>query len=177
MKHIQTKRLTLHNCDLPTTQAVLAGDAALAAHLHVQVKPNWSEFGAPAFEFTKTALEADPNQSEWLAYLPILKAENVLIGSCGYTGAPKDGVVEFGYEISAAYRSQGFATELAQALVRNALYKKGIKMVIAHTLAEENHSTRILKRCGLKRTGEFMHPEDGLVWRWELRRRWWHGWV
>jgi [ribosomal protein S5]-alanine N-acetyltransferase len=145
----------------------------LAAHLNVSVKPNWSEFGGPAFAWTQKALETDPDQAEWLTYLPILAEENTVIGSGGYTGPAKDGAIEIGYEISAAYRRQGFAQEMAAALVKNALKSRQIKKVIAHTLAEENPSTRILKRCGFKRTAEFETEEDGLVWCWERPRRWW----
>jgi hypothetical protein len=40
---------------------------------------------------------------------------------------------------------------------------------IAHTLPEENASTRALRRNGFLFAGEVMDPEDGLVWRWERR--------
>ena len=40
---------------------------------------------------------------------------------------------------------------------------------IAHTLPEENASTRALRRNGFTLAGAVDDPEDGLVWRWERR--------
>jgi [ribosomal protein S5]-alanine N-acetyltransferase len=28
---------------------------------------------------------------------------------------------------------------------------------------------KVLTRCGFERTGQVVDPEDGLVWRWEIR--------
>ncbi len=38
---------------------------------------------------------------------------------------------------------------------------------LAHTCPEPNASTRVLTKCGFRRVGEVMDPDDGLVWRWE----------
>ena len=45
------------------------------------------------------------------------------------------------------------------------LYEHAVR---AQTLPEENASTRILKKCGYKPRGAVNHPEDGLIWLWEL---------
>jgi len=43
-----------------------------------------------------------------------------------------------------------------------------VKRVRAHTLAQTNASTHILEKCGFKKTGETVDPENNLtVWRWE----------
>jgi [ribosomal protein S5]-alanine N-acetyltransferase len=42
--------------------------------------------------------------------------------------------------------------------------------VQAHTSSEHNASTKILEKCGFTLQEEFTHPEDGLIWRWELRK-------
>ena len=170
---MDTKSLTLVNCDLPTVEAVLAGNDAIASYLNLKVPHNWTEHGEPAFKWTQTALTEHPTQAEWFTYLPILKSENTLIGSCGYVGPPKDGIVEIGYEICEIYRNRGYATELAQALTKNALAKREIKKVIAHTLAQENASTHVLKKCGFKKVGEITSEEDGELWLWERKRRFW----
>ena len=41
--------------------------------------------------------------------------------------------------------------------------------VFAQTLPAENASTSVLKKLGFTLTGSVQHPEDGLVWEWELR--------
>jgi [ribosomal protein S5]-alanine N-acetyltransferase len=148
------------------------GDAALAKYLGIVVKPNWSENGVQVFDWTEKALTLRPEVAHWYTYLPIYKTENTVVGTCGYLSPPKDGIVEIGYEVSEAYRSRGLATELAQLLTLNALKNKEIKMVTAHTIAEINHSSRILLKLGYERTREFMSEEDGMVWRWERKRTW-----
>ena len=45
------------------------------------------------------------------------------------------------------------------------------RAVTAHTLAEENASTKVLQRCGFTRTAELIDPDEGPVWRWELQIR------
>lgn len=42
-----------------------------------------------------------------------------------------------------------------------------VRLVCAHTLPEENASTKLLTKCGFHKVGEVVGPDDGLVWRWE----------
>jgi [ribosomal protein S5]-alanine N-acetyltransferase len=42
-----------------------------------------------------------------------------------------------------------------------------VALVIAHTLPIENASCQVLRRCGYRRAGEVIDPQDGLVWRWQ----------
>ena len=95
-------------------------------------------------------------------------ADDTVIGTCGYKGPPgEDGVAEIAYGIAPGYRGQGYATEAAQALVAYAFSSGRVRAVRAHTLPESNASTRVLGKCGFKKVGEVVDPEDGLVWRWE----------
>jgi RimJ/RimL family protein N-acetyltransferase len=97
-----------------------------------------------------------------------LLPDNTLIGSGGYVGPPQDGVVEFGYEVAPEFRGKGLGVAAAKAMVDKAAATGAVSMVIAHTLAHENPSTRTLRRLGFSRTGELVDPEDGPIWRWEL---------
>lgn len=45
----------------------------------------------------------------------------------------------------------------------------GIK-IKAHTLPSENPSVKVLHKCGFQFISEVIDPEDGLIWKWELRR-------
>jgi [ribosomal protein S5]-alanine N-acetyltransferase len=38
--------------------------------------------------------------------------------------------------------------------------------LIAHSLTEENASTRILRKLGFQFIGAIEHPEDGRIWKW-----------
>ena len=40
--------------------------------------------------------------------------------------------------------------------------------VAAQTLPEENASTSVLKKLRFRLTGTLEHPDDGLVWEWQL---------
>jgi RimJ/RimL family protein N-acetyltransferase len=41
------------------------------------------------------------------------------------------------------------------------------RTIRAHTMPEQNASTRVLEKCGFRWLGEVVDPEDGAVWRWE----------
>lgn len=149
---------------------VLAGNDALAKHLDVIIPQQWSEFGEAPFLYALDKLKEDDKQSIWWSWLPILVSENTLIGNCGYKGPPEKGVVEIGYEVALDYRQNGYATEMAKALVKNAFAFQDVDLVLAHTLAEENASVHVLRKCGFHFDGELVDPEDGNIWRWKLPR-------
>jgi [ribosomal protein S5]-alanine N-acetyltransferase len=168
---IDTPHLRLINCDLALVEAVLAGNAALAAATGLTVPDDWTEFGEPAFRYTQARLLEHPEDAKWCTWLPVVRAENLLVGSCGYVGRPDaEGVVEIGYEIAASRRRLGYASELALALVAHAFTHAEVQKVIAHTLAVHNASTRVLRNCDMHQVAEIEHPEDGLLWKWEITR-------
>jgi len=114
--------------------------------------------------------QADP----WLfGFAVIHKADNVLIGTCGFPGPPdSNGMAEIAYGISPSYQRRGYATEAATALIEFATRDPRVKIIRAHTLAEPNASTRVLEKCGLKKVGDAVDPENNLaVWRWEKPAR------
>ena len=161
----------LLNSTQAIVKSVLAGNEALASHLDIIVPDQWSEFGEAPFLYTLDKIKDDERLSVWWSWLPILVSENTLIGNCEYKGPPEKGVVEIGYEVALDFRQKGFATEMANALVRNAFAFQDVDLVLAHTLAEENASVQVLRKCGFEFGGEIDDPEDGIIWRWKLPRR------
>lgn len=168
---ISTKRMVLHACDKATYTAILTSNEVLSQHLDCQIPNTWSEFGLAPFQYGADLLEKRPNSYGWFTYLPVHQADNILIGSGGYKGPPQDGVVEIGYEIIAPYRQQGLATEMAQGLIQMAFGDEGVHTVMAHTLAEENASCQVLRKCGMAFVKQISDPEDGDIWEWKLRRQ------
>lgn len=151
-KKIETENLTLIACDKQTLEYALAGNRLLSDHINVTVPDNWTEFGARALKYSLDKLKSGKSEFGWWTYLPIHKADNKLIGSCGYKGQPNEnGEVEIGYEIKTEYRDKGLATELAKALVENAFNFETVNSVQAHTLGEINASTKVLSKCGFQR--------------------------
>jgi [ribosomal protein S5]-alanine N-acetyltransferase len=108
---------------------------------------------------------ADP----WIhGFVLVHRADGNAIGNCGFKGPPgADGVVEIAYGVAPEHQGRGYATEAAAALVSYALGTGQVRSVRAHTLPESNASARVLTKCGFRRIGEVIDPDDGLVWRWE----------
>lgn len=127
------------------------------------------QLGSASTEFLarlETAKQFDPWQ---FGFAVIHKNDNVLIGICGFPGPPDpDGVAEIAYGIAPSYQGHGYATEAAKALIDFATSDNRVTTIRAHTLAENNASTRVLEKCGLKKVGDAIDPENNLpVWRWE----------
>lgn len=168
---IETPNLLLIAATKDMMQSALEANEQLANNLNVQVPDSWTEMGTGPLIYTLEKLSAGEDEYGWWTYFPIHKKDNSLIGSGGYKGKPKDGTVEIGYEIAPAYRNKGLATEYAQALIDRAFSFPEIHTVLAHTLAADNASTSVLTKCGFTKTEEINDPEDGLIWKWELKRK------
>jgi RimJ/RimL family protein N-acetyltransferase len=168
---MQSNRIKLINCNEQILNNILSGDEAIAKALGLNVPKKWTEFGEVIFQFALDEIKVDPASKKWWAYLPVLIKTNTLIGSCGYKGKPdENGYVEIGYEVAEDYRNRGYATEITKTLINIALTHPEVKGVLAHTLANENPSTCVLKKCNFKKTDELEDEEDGKIWRWELMK-------
>ena len=112
------------------------------------------------------------SRAPWHSYFGIDSDGNRLVGVCSFKGNPNEsGTVEISYGTVPGFEGLGFATEMAAALTEIAIASPEVRHVIAHTLPEENASGRVLQKIGMRNVGEVMDPEDGKVWRWELKRR------
>jgi ribosomal-protein-alanine N-acetyltransferase len=142
------------------------------------------QFGLPVADGLRDFMESGDVSPAWLAQLRashaapadvwlhgfalVHREDALVIGNAGFKGPPgDDGVVEIGYGIAPGYQGRGYATEAAAAIVAFAFESGRVRYVRAHTLPTPNASTRVLAKCGFKRLGEVVDPEDGLVWRWE----------
>ncbi|RIV23987.1 N-acetyltransferase [Fibrisoma montanum] len=169
---IETKNLKLIPCDTEILKSAIQGNENLAEKLNISVQDNWTEFGVGALEYSLDRLTESEEQKNWWTYFPIHKQDNKLIGCGGYKGKPtNDGTVELGYEIAPDYRNRGLATEMANGLIENAFKDERVKLIIAHTLGQDNPSTRVLQKCGFEKVEEINDPDDGLIWKWELKRQ------
>jgi ribosomal-protein-alanine N-acetyltransferase len=170
-KLIHTNRLTLVCGDAVLLKAAIRSNEDLAAALEVEVPDNWTEFGRSPWEYALKQFTPDADGAHWWTYFPILREANTLVGSCGYKGPPdKEGRVEIGYETAAGFRNRGLATEIAIALLENAFADDRVRLVQAHTLAQVNASSQVLTKCGFHLVAVIEDPEDGKIWRWEIRR-------
>ena len=173
MPPIITPRLLLLPADVQTCEASFAGMDELSQHLNIQLPATIDlGYGAEPFRYTYDKLKSNPGDSIWwMLYLFIHPSDRTLAGMGGYKGPPDEqGMVEIGYQIYEPYRHRGLATEGAQGLISQAFGHPVVQIVQAHTLAEENASVRVLKKCGMVFTGAFDDPDDGPVWQWQLPR-------
>lgn len=169
---LETENLKFIPCDIEILNAAIQGNEMLAKKLNANVQDNWTEFGAGALQYALDRLTESEEEKNWWTYLPIHKHDNKLIGSGGYKGKPTtDGTVELGYEIAVADRNRGLATEMTKGLIENAFKDKRVKSIIAHTLGQENPSTKVMQKCGFEKVEEIYDPDDGLIWKWELKRQ------
>lgn len=102
----------------------------------------------------------------WIGYVGL--EDRVPVGVCGYKSQPVDGRVEIAYGSAPGHEGKGVATALAAELVKLARGENASLTVVAQTLPEENASTSILKKLGFQMMRTVDHPEDGMVWEWEL---------
>lgn len=169
---LTTDRLFLIPSTLPLLDAVVDQDwPALAAGLGgVDFAENWNHF-PEAQAWMRHYLHEHPDEITWWNYLIVHRADVRLIGTCGYKGMPTpEGLVEIGYEIADNYQGQGLATETARTLVDEAFRHEGVLSIIAHTLALENASVRVLRKLGFSFVHEIFDLEDGKIWQWQLQR-------
>jgi ribosomal-protein-alanine N-acetyltransferase len=133
---------------------------AMTPEVRAQVSPAWVArvFGPHG---------ADP----WsLGYTMVRTSDNRAVGQAGYAAPPQDGAVEMAYGVDPEFEGRGYATAAARELMHIAFRDPDVRKVIAHTLAPDNASARVLTKAGLRRVGQVNHPEDGMVWRWEIGR-------
>ena len=115
--------------------------------------------------------EASSRSDPWVhGFVVRDRATGLVVGEGGFKGPPRDGVVEIAYGTAPEHRGKGYATDTAAALVAYAFGHDDVRVVLAHTLPDSSASQRVLVKCGFARAGDFIDPDDGLVWRFEKHR-------
>lgn len=102
----------------------------------------------------------------WIGYLAF--EDDTCVGACGFKSPPQNNRVEIAYFTFPEYESRGIATRMAAELIRLASEKMAAVTVAAQTLPEESASTSVLKKLRFRLVGTLEHPEDGMVWEWQL---------
>lgn len=69
-----------------------------------------------------------------------------------------DRILELGYRLRREAWGKGLATEGSRALLRHAFETLGQREVDACAVPENVGSTGVMKKCGMKKIGSFVHP-------------------
>ncbi|HVV92122.1 MAG TPA: GNAT family N-acetyltransferase [Hyphomicrobiales bacterium] len=126
--------------------AVLANDRAIADNTALIPHP-YTLADARAFIAMAGGSGAKPVFVACLAAAP-----DVLIGSAGLDGRGATGGGELGYWVGAPFRGQGFATEMAHALVDLAFAGEAERLS-ASCRVTNDASRRVLAKCGFQWEG------------------------
>lgn len=170
--YIDTQRLELLPCSLEVAQATLAKNKPLLEKLLTAYIPDdWYNTEVQAFlpKYIEL-LKSDYSQLGYGVWLIIRTDDSTLVGNLGFGGKSDDETLEIGYEILAAYRNEGYATEAVEALIDFAFTQLAAKKIIAHTPIDNVASIRVLEKLGMQNV-EKMEGTDtpGLeVHKWEL---------
>lgn len=102
----------------------------------------------------------------WVGYFII--RDDQIVGSCGFTGAPKDETVELAYWTFKSCEGQGVASFACRELIRIAREANPNIIITAKTAPEENASTRILRKNNFIFAGIVQDHEIGDAWLWRI---------
>ena len=105
----------------------------------------------------------------WVGYFVI--RENQIVGSCGFTGQPKEGKVEIAYWTFKEFEKQGIASFSCKQLIQISQQKDPTIIITANTAPEYNASTRILQNNGFTFTKIVQDDEIGDAWSWTLKNK------
>jgi ribosomal-protein-alanine N-acetyltransferase len=122
------------------------------------------EVGQSAIESTVQLYSRAGWIQPWIGYLAL--EDGVCVGTCAFTSAPKNNVAEIAYFTFPGNEGRGVATRMAALLISLAKGSAPNVVVTAHTLPEENASTRVLRKLGFVLEGPRIHEEDGQIWVW-----------
>lgn len=169
---IETQRLQLIPCKLQHFEAFnQKGEAKVAELLNLSIAEGWLVF-PEAMKYGYEYLKNNPADESWWMYFFVSKSDSKLIGNGGFKGKPDENkIVEIGYAIAPGYRGKGLATEAAQGLIDFAFSHPQVKIVQAHTLAEENESVKVLRKLKMNFVKEIHDEEDGNIWQWTLAKK------
>ncbi|MBV9196423.1 MAG: GNAT family N-acetyltransferase [Solirubrobacterales bacterium] len=147
---LTTSRLRL----VPATRAMIASELEapdqLSQILDAELPPDWppEHHDSDTLRFWAEALTQPGAAGWWLHYAVCTGCgRSTLVGSVGFKGPPRDGVVEIGYSVVPSWQRQGLATEACRALIASA-WRRGAEVVVAHTLPGLEPSLAVLRKLG-----------------------------
>ena len=161
-----TSRLTVLAASRALLTAELHKPQYFPVLLGAALPAEWptGEYDRAAMQFFLEQLTAGGRTAAgWYGWYALRKATAqvpcTLVGAGGFMGPPDAaGEVEIGYSIVPDWRGQGLGTELVGGLVQHAAGTGAVRRLLAHTVADNKPSQRVLVANGFVAKG---FAEDG----------------
>jgi RimJ/RimL family protein N-acetyltransferase len=163
---IVTERLVMHTLPPPLVEllAVADWDAARALDPPYDISDETFTDDEHVLLLRQAQLADDPGEEPWLMRVAVLQGTRQVIGRAGFHQPPDaEGVVEIGYSVTPRFRGQGFAVEMAEALLAWAA-SQGCTACLASVRPDNLPSLATIARLGFVKVDEQMDEIDGLEW-------------
>lgn len=162
MPHIQTDRLMLIPFTIEMMEAAVSSKRKLEQATVYSVAEEYpSEDYKEILPFKIQRYRQYPEENKWEGLI-VHKENQKIMGDMGFrrsTDNPEE--LELGYSIVPVYQGQGYATEMAQAIISWGVTQTGIERIIASCDNDNQASIRVLEKAGMKKLGE---QESKIFW-------------
>jgi [ribosomal protein S5]-alanine N-acetyltransferase len=142
-----------------------------ASRVPENLEVNIAENSLPPDFIGKAALDqiAEGKSPYWSAVFLIVRShDKLVVGSCCFKDAPRNGRVEIGYGISPTFRRQGAATNAVSELLHLA-GAGGAKEVLAEVSPDNLESTGLVSKLRFVQTGTRVDEDNETVVQWVAR--------
>jgi ribosomal-protein-alanine N-acetyltransferase len=93
------------------------------------------------------------------------REDGAFLGWCGLKYHPDTCETDLGYRLHRRYWGQGYATEAGQACLDYGFGKLGLARIVAHVVADNTASSRVLEKCGMSPVASIsLEGRPGLVY-------------
>lgn len=111
----------------------------------------WKEHAS--IDYTRaylSAIQKHYRAGTYFDYAVVLKEENRMIGTCGFSRIDKaDNAAEIGYVINPAYQRRGYASEAVIALMRLGFCDMGMNRIEGRYMVKNLASRKVMEKCGM----------------------------
>lgn len=110
--------------------------------------------------------------ARWCAtFLLVRRADQAIVGGCGFKDAPQDGRIEIGYAVAPGCRLQGIATAAVDALAQLAFDSGEVHEVLAQINPDNVASARVAAKLAFAPCGTIIDEDGEPLVQWLLRKR------
>jgi len=104
----------------------------------------------------------------WIGYFIV--RNNQVVGTCSFTGKPRDRKIEIAYYTFKEFEGQGIASFACRELISISKTTDPKVIITAKTAPQHNPSTKILERNGFEFSGIVKYEEIGDAWEWVYKK-------